>query len=111
MDQINFSYNWNNKLDCKYFTSIRKSNRYKVGERYEVSLKGRPIKVVRCLAQKMVTLESITPEECWIDTGYSKTETINILMKMHPVAVATYTPFYLMHFETIGNQQDIFTSN
>jgi len=111
MDQINFSHNWNNKLDCKYFTSIRRSSRYKVGERYEVSLKGRPIKVVRCLAQKMVTMESITPEECWIDTGYSKTETIDILMKMHTDVITTATTFYLMHFETIGNQQDICSSN
>jgi len=111
MDQINFSYNWNNKLDCKFFTSIRNSDRYQIGERYEVSLKGRPIKIVKCVGKKAVTVQSITQEECWIDTGYSKTTTTGMLDKMHPGKLTIDTIFYIMHFETIGNQQDIFSSN
>ena len=30
MKKINFSYNWNNKLDCHSFTTIRLSSKYMI---------------------------------------------------------------------------------
>lgn len=39
MDEINFNYNYNNKLNCTYYTTIRqKSEKYMLGNVYEINL-------------------------------------------------------------------------
>ena len=47
MNQIKFSHNWNNKLNCDLYTTIRKSTdekhdyyKSKIGERFDVILNG-----------------------------------------------------------------------
>lgn len=42
---IRFSYNWNNKLNCKAFTTIRlhSPERYFLGAKFNVYLNGKPI--------------------------------------------------------------------
>jgi hypothetical protein len=69
MDTIKFSHNWNNKLDCHAFTTLRRSN----PRRYA----------------------AISDFITWIDTGYSLDECKGILRKMYP-DVIEQTPFDLV---------------
>lgn len=41
MDKISFSFNWNNKLENKAFTTIRllQPDKYRPGETYQITLK------------------------------------------------------------------------
>ena len=44
MDEINFNENYNNKLNCTYYTTIRKkSKNYIIGNVYQVKLKNEPL--------------------------------------------------------------------
>ena len=85
MKTINFSYNWNNKLDCKSFTTLRLSNRnkYKIGETYSVSIKNQIKKNVVIIDIKTIWLHEINDFIAYLDTGYSKEECINIIKKMY----------------------------
>ena len=45
MPRITFSKNWNNKLNCEYFTTIRKDTGYHsrfLGKEYDIILNGKP---------------------------------------------------------------------
>jgi hypothetical protein len=85
MESINFSNNWNNKLNCKYFTTIRKHipGRFKVWQKVNILLhdkwKGQAlIEDVRVL--KMGTLNEW---HCGIDTGYSVDKTRALLQRFY----------------------------
>lgn len=101
---INFSYNWNNKLDCKCFTTIRltNSNKYRVGFEYEIQLKNQRIKNARIVGIKVFTLDGINEFISRIDTGYSKEETIKIINRMYPDTVNNVNKsFMLILLETV----------
>lgn len=85
-DVINFSFNWNNKLDNKAFTTIRlhNPNKYRQGLIYRIELKGEfkgraEMKIISTF--RAGQLNEIT---CYLDTGYNKRETLGILQKMYP---------------------------
>lgn len=101
---INFSYNWNNKLDCKCFTTLRLSNhnKYRTGLEYEVHLKNQRIKNARIVEIKVFTLDKINEFISRIDTGYSKEETIKIINRMYPDTINNVgRSFMLILFETV----------
>lgn len=83
MQEINFSFNWNKKLDCKAFTTIRLSGKYNIGEKIEVRLK----KALHCYGEiidkKNFNIEKITDWIAYLDTGYDRTECIKILQTMY----------------------------
>lgn len=89
---IKFSYNWNNKLDSNYFTTIRRYNpdKYHLGAVHSVMLKtkGRWVTCynkARIIDVKMLKLSQIAdnPWICGLDTGYSQKETESIFRKMY----------------------------
>jgi hypothetical protein len=99
---LNFSYNWNNKLDCKCFTTIRLSNAHEIGQRFNVYLNDK----LRCHAVVVCkfsfSLEKLSDMLCYIDTGYSKEETIEVLRKMYKdvdVERASFTVYTLKKVE------------
>lgn len=84
MKQIKFSQNWNNKLDCNYFTTIRLlSKKYQVGETYEIVENEK----VKCKAiaidVRSLKVDSLNDFICYLDTGYNKEETIAMFQKMY----------------------------
>ena len=85
MEAINFSYNWNNKLSGKAFTSIRlhNPNKYRKGERYEIELKGRRLGVAVLQDVKKIALSQLNDFICYLDTGYNVTETTQIIQRMY----------------------------
>lgn len=79
---LNFSTNWNNKLDSKYFTTIRASKNYINYNVLIVSYKNKA-KVVKIIDAKMLKLSQLNDWICYLDAGYSLKDTIKILEKMY----------------------------
>lgn len=84
-ETINFSYNWNSKLYCSAFTTIRVKNdkKYRIGKVYQIKLADKHQKHAKIIAIQYFLLKNINEFMCQIDTGYSRAETINILTKMY----------------------------
>lgn len=83
--EISFCSNWNNKLNCDAFTSIRLRNdkKYHVGEDY-VIIKGKePIYMAKLIQVIHFHLSNLTPAMAYLDTGYSPKETQQIIEKMY----------------------------
>lgn len=86
MEKLEFSTNWNNKLDCKVFSTIRiynASKHYK-GNKFEVYLKKQPKGKAEILGYIQTYLKDLTDYVCYLDTGYSQEETTEIIKKIYP---------------------------
>ncbi|WP_395078118.1 hypothetical protein [Flavobacterium sp.] len=86
MEKLEFSTNWNNKLDCKCFTTIRIYNPMKHynGNKFEIFLQKKYKAKVEVLSIGVIKIKDLTDYICYLDTGYSKLETMQILYKMYP---------------------------
>lgn len=84
--QLNFSYNWNNKLDCKAFTTLRLYNAVKhvPGTPVRITLKGDEKGRGHIAAVKPLRLAQINDYIGYLDTGYNGAETKKILSNMYP---------------------------
>ena len=88
MNQIKFTYNWNNKLHCKAFTTLRLHNdKYVVGQAYEIYLKNGKewtFKGTAELKAKRTFKKSrINEFIAFLDTGYSSGKCQEIIGKMY----------------------------
>jgi len=90
MDKISFSYNWNNKLNCNFFTTIRSLNpgKYHAGVQHEVVLKGDRIGIAEIVSVKAIYGRNINEYIAGLDTGYSIEETLKILSRMYKCDVS-----------------------
>ncbi len=87
---IEFSYNWNNKLSSKCFTTFRIENKkYKVGAIANIKLK-RPkskeyqvLKKAEILDKKVTKLEHVNEWIARLDTGYSLEEFKKVIGNMY----------------------------
>ena len=84
--KLNFSYNWNNKLNCKVFTSLRMTNRFDIGDRVEISLKDKPLGVGIVKGKKSFLIDGINDFIAYIDTGYNRDECIKMLKRMNKIS-------------------------
>lgn len=86
MEKLEFSTNWNSKLDCKCFTTIRIYNQTKhfKGNQFEVFLQKKLKGKVAVLNVAILKIEKLTDYICYLDTGYSRSETIELLRKIYP---------------------------
>lgn len=84
METINFSYNWNNKLQCHYYTTLRiNSPRFRENNMYDIILKGKKIHDGRIIKITLLSLDKINEYIGGLDTGYSAEDCKNILTKMY----------------------------
>ncbi|HRK00994.1 MAG TPA: hypothetical protein PL089_15395 [Ignavibacteria bacterium] len=87
MKTLEFTYNWNNKLDCKCFTSIRLSDRYRVGEEFKIILINKKVPQVKGVARiieiKEFYLHQLNTFIAALDTGYSVPECKKIIERMY----------------------------
>lgn len=83
---ISFSFNWNNKLDCSAFTTIRldQPNKYRVGDVHEITIKGESKGEARIESIKRFMLADLNEFIARLDTGYSVEECRNIIIRMYP---------------------------
>jgi hypothetical protein len=86
MEKLEFSTNWNNKLDCKCFTTIRLYNHAKHfnGNQFEVYLRKKYSAKVEVIALSLLKLSQLSDYVSYLDTGYNREETKAILVKMYP---------------------------
>ena len=88
METLIFSYNWNNKLNCESFTTIRLPNRkYVPGAQFKVILtQGKNLTDMGVAeveeAFKVIPMH-LTNLTCRQDTGYSKEETLRMISNMY----------------------------
>lgn len=88
MTELRFTHNWNNKLHCKAFTSIRLSNRFKPGQEYKITLQKtkndiEPMGIAKVIAVKEFYLKDLNEFMAYLDTGYSVEETKKIIHRMN----------------------------
>ena len=83
MLELNFSYNWNNKLDCKVFTTLRLSNRFEINNSIKITLNKKEIGYGKIIGKKSFKLKDINDWVAYIDTGYNAEKCKNILKKMY----------------------------
>jgi len=83
--ELNFSYNWNNKLYNKAFTSIRLYNptKYVINNLYNVNLKGNYLFTAKLIDLKILYPKNISNWLAYLDSGYNAEEVINILSKIY----------------------------
>ena len=82
---LEFSTNWNNKLDCKAFTTLRIYNpkQHFAGRKVKISLKEHDRGTGRIEAVKSFHINKLSPYISYLDTGYSVEECKNIMKRMY----------------------------
>lgn len=95
--RLDYSTNWNNKLDSPIHTTIRLSGRFRVGDVIAEFLNNEFKGHVKVIDKKRILLDSLNDWVAGIDTGYTRDETIKLVKTMYKnkgVDFAT-TPVYL----------------
>lgn len=81
---LSFSTNWNNKLDCDVFSTIRLgSAKYFKGNKFKVVLKNETICQAKVVEVYWFKLAQLTDARAWLDTGYDKEKTTEIIRTMY----------------------------
>jgi hypothetical protein len=85
---LNFTVNWNNKLDCNFFTAIRKlmipyiPDCYKAGTRYNLRLAGKYYGTCTIIDSKVIAFSQLTDWHITLDTGLPPKEGREVLRKL-----------------------------
>lgn len=95
---FNFSTKWNNKLECDYFTTLRMTDRYKIGDTGLITLKNQPLFIGEIVAKNELKLDAQPSPYldliAYLDTGYKWTETVAIIRKMYSIENPASKAFY-----------------
>ena len=78
-----FSYNWNNKLDCKAFTTMRLSNYFAIGDEVEIHLNHIKQYDALIVDKRSIKFHNINRFVSFLDTGYSVEECKKVLQTMY----------------------------
>ncbi len=91
-EKLFFSKNWNNKLNCDYFTTFRlsNSNKFKVQNVFNVFLKTKSgiveFKPARLLISEQCLLTDVDDLFCYVDTGLCRNEFIPMILKLYKIS-------------------------
>ena len=81
---IRFSYNWNGKLACQAFTTIRPASAlYETGERYQIFLKDEHLFDAVIIEKRRFPVSKINDFVAYLDTGYNAEECKKIINRMY----------------------------
>lgn len=89
METLEFSTNWNKKLDCDCFTTIRLQNPKKFfrGAEFKILLHSGSKQVIKGVADvidvRNVFINGFDDFTCMLDTGYSAKETVELIKEMY----------------------------
>lgn len=83
MKDLNFSYNWNGKLDNDFFTTIRISDYYNVNDEVFLLLKKTAFDTGKVMLKIETKIDKLTDLVSYLDTGYDRNTTIQLLKKMY----------------------------
>jgi hypothetical protein len=96
MKNLKFTFNWNGKLFCDSFTTIRLTNYYNVGDIVTLCLKDECIDTGKIIGKIETRIEKLTELVCQVDTGYSRLITISLLKSMYKgITDWENTPIYI----------------
>lgn len=85
METIDFSYNWNNKLAGRFFTTLRLNNpKFQVGKTFQVRLKGKDLCIAQVADFKQLRIDDINSYIAGLDTGYTVPVCKDVIQKMYP---------------------------
>lgn len=92
IDDINFTTNWNNKLDCDCFSTFRMHNqkKYFVGAERNIKLKGKFLKRAKIMTVTTLNLSQVTEGMALIDTGYPLAEFKETVRKIYKNMVTDF---------------------
>lgn len=85
MKTLTFSYNFNNKLSCRAFTTLRLADesRFKIGNQFLVADKKTEYGLFEVRDVKTLRLEDINAWISYIDTGYDQTTCKEMIRTMY----------------------------
>lgn len=89
IENIRFSYNWNNKLHCQAFTTLRLHNprKYQVGKKLDIYLREKTkwtfIAQGEIKEIKTFKASKINDFIAFLDTGYNREECLKIIQRMY----------------------------
>ena len=86
MKTIKFDLNWNGKLYCNCFSTLRPRNdaKYHLNEVYNVLMANKDMGDVQIMFMKHFRLNQLTEAMALVDTGYGKKEATEILATIYP---------------------------
>lgn len=106
VNQLQFTTNWNNKLHCKAFTTLRLlSPRYNVGNVFDVRLRGDHLGNAQVVCATPIRLKELTDHICYLDTGYNAEHTRGIIRKMYANSNIDFTHRKLVLVTLVYMQQ------
>ena len=85
---LDFLFNWNNKLGCNYFTTIRKATEYNrkslsPGSVVEIHLQNKFQYLAEVYHQDVLLFSKIRISSLLLDTGYTYDECVKLFCKMN----------------------------
>lgn len=85
MLKLEFTTNWNNKLDCNCFSTIRvyNSQLHFKGNQFDIYLQRKNIGQAVVIGVIKAYLAELSDYICFLDTGYNRAETIELIQKMY----------------------------
>jgi hypothetical protein len=85
MDTLGFSKNWNNKLACPYFTTIRLHDpkRFYVGAEFDIVLQKKTLKGARIIDVRSFTIDRINDFISYLDSGLNAGDLTIMLQTMY----------------------------
>ena len=84
MDTLNFNTNWNNKLGCNYYTTIRLHSKTRFeGQKLKVVLKNEFLHDAQIIKIENCVLSQIGDRTAYLDTGYNRDGFCNIIQTMY----------------------------
>jgi hypothetical protein len=85
MEKLIFSTNWNNKLECNFYTTIRIYNPRKhfVNNQFDIYLQRKYRGKAVVIGVVKTYLHKLNDYVCYLDTGYNKLETIELMKKIY----------------------------
>ena len=99
--KITFSNNWNGKLNCHCFSTIRIANaqKYVIGNEYLITLT-KPVEIPVCdgiiASITPFRLDKLTEGMARLDTGYGVEECRNIMRSMYGEKAGDYMYFFII---------------
>lgn len=83
MKKLSFSKNWNNKLGCQAFTTIRRSFKSAEKEVLEIILNGEFVCYGRIESIEWISIDEITDRIAFVDTGFDAEKTKKLLSELY----------------------------
>lgn len=108
MERLNFKTNWNNKLNCKVFSTIRPQipeKNYKLDKKYEIYLNKEFKGIAKIILLENYHISFLTDIECLLDTGYKKDETLKIIEKMYDGQYQYFEYIILKYLSQVDEKQ------